>query len=113
MTKTTTATKSAKPRASRKTPDIAGTGSTRSPAPPEPGDQAARTAATKSATVLALLTRPEGATITAMMEATGWQQHSVRGFLAGTVKKKLGHELVSQKEDAGRVYRIVAGNAAA
>jgi hypothetical protein len=69
-------------------------------------------APSKGHTLIAMLSRPEGATIAAMMEASRWQQHSVRGFLAGTVKKKLGRELVSQKEESGRVYRIVAGKAA-
>jgi hypothetical protein len=51
-----------------------------------------------------------GTTIAAMMAATGWQQHSVRGFLAGVVRKKLGLNLVSELGERGRTYRIV-GNA--
>lgn len=62
---------------------------------------------TKHDRVLTLLSRREGATIPEMMEATGWQQHSVRGFLAGTVKKKLGFKLTSSKaEGEVRRYRI-------
>ena len=45
-------------------------------------------------------------TIDAMMHATGWQQHSVRGFLAGVVRKKLGFNLVSAATESGRLYRI-------
>lgn len=64
----------------------------------------------KQADVITMLRRPEGATISAIMKVTGWQQHSVRGFFAGIVRKKFGLTLESQKPDDGeRIYRIVAG----
>ena len=59
-----------------------------------------------------MLGSPDGATIKAMMKATGWQQHSVRGFLAGVVRKKLRLKLSSEKIDDNRVYRIVASRSA-
>jgi Protein of unknown function (DUF3489) len=62
----------------------------------------------KQSRVIALLQSPAGTTIAAMMEATGWQPHSVRGFLAGVVRKRLKLNLASNKVDGGRVYRIIA-----
>ena len=70
----------------------------------KPGSKDA--AQSKQDNVLALLRRPEGASLDALVKATGWQQHSVRGFLAGTVRKKLKLPLVSEKIDGIRTYRI-------
>ena len=62
--------------------------------------------ATKHDRVLGLLRAKSGATILAMSKATGWQPQSVRGFLAGVVKKKLGLTLTSEKTKSGRIYRL-------
>jgi hypothetical protein len=67
-------------------------------------------AGTKHAEIIAMLQDGAGATIAAIMAATGWQQHSVRGFLAGIVRKKLGLNLLSEPGDKGRVYRIKDGS---
>ena len=67
---------------------------------------------TKHARILVMLRAPAGMTVPAIMTATDWQQHSVRGFLAGVVRKKLGLNLVSEQTDKGRVYRIKDGKAA-
>src|SRR6476660_823258 len=61
---------------------------------------------TTHARILAMLRTPAGATIAAIVAATEWQPHSVRGFLAGVVRKKLGLNLISEQTDKGRVYRI-------
>jgi Protein of unknown function (DUF3489) len=60
----------------------------------------------KQDAVIAMLRRPEGATVNEVVSATGWQRHTVRGVFSGTLKKKLGLTLASAKEERGRVYRI-------
>ena len=64
-------------------------------------------AGTKNAQVVSMLQDRAGTTIAAIVAATGWQQHSVRGFLAGVVRKRLGLNLVSEPRESGRVYRII------
>src|SRR5258707_36063 len=90
-----TARKTAKPASRKRSAPT----SSRSAAGPE----------TKHARIIAMLRMPTGATIAAIMTATDWQQHSVRGFLAGVVRKKLGLNLVSEIGNRGRVYRIKDG----
>jgi hypothetical protein len=63
--------------------------------------------ATKTETILALMKQPGGTTLNAIMNATGWQAHSVRGFISGTLGKKMGLTVLSTKnENGGRTYRI-------
>lgn len=68
--------------------------------------QQASSSKSKQARVIAMLRAPSGATIQALMRVTGWQSQSVRGFLAGVIRKKLGLSLVSTAANTGRVYRI-------
>jgi Protein of unknown function (DUF3489) len=81
--------------------------------PSKPGSQAQSVAAqsakgscSKPGAVLGMLRQPRGTTIAAIMKTTGWQQHSVRGFFAGVVKRKLKLNLLSGKIDGQRVYRL-------
>lgn len=65
-------------------------------------------AASKADRLIKLLSRPQGATLAALMKASGWQSHSVRGFLSGTIKKKYQRDLTSSVEGKHRVYRLAA-----
>lgn len=69
-------------------------------------------AVSKQDEVLEMLRAPSGTTIAAIMKITGWQQHSVRGFFAGTVRKKLKLNLTSAKTDGQRAYRIAKSGTA-
>ncbi len=74
------------------------------PLAPEP----AAKPASKQSQVVALLRRPEGASAQEIMDATGWQKHSVRGFISGTAKKSLGLAITTEKGVQGTVYKVSA-----
>ena len=69
--------------------------------------QAVATATTKASRVVALLSKPAGATLKSIMAETGWQAHSVRGFISGQLIKKMGLTVRSFARDGERVYRIL------
>jgi len=73
---------------------------------PQPAPQPTAGRESKKTRLIAMLREPGGTTIEAMARAAKWQTHSVRGFLAGVVRKKLGLTLVSADGEHGRVYRI-------
>ena len=73
---------------------------------PDPGPQPDAKRPSKQDEVIAMLRRPEGATVDEVASATGWQRHTVRGVFSGTLKKKLGLTIASATEERGRVYRI-------
>jgi hypothetical protein len=73
---------------------------------PEPDQPSDTKRLSKQDAVIAMLQRPEGATIDEVASAMGWQRHTVRGLFSGTLKKKLGLTLASAQEERGRVYRI-------
>ena len=71
----------------------------------------AGTVVTKTAQITSLLQRAEGASLDEMVKATGWQQHSLRGFLSGTIGKQKGLKVTSEKTDGERRYRIAGAGA--
>ena len=75
-----------------------------------PAETRAAPPPTKLDALIALLQRPEGATMPAMIAATGWQAHSIRGAMAGALRKK-GHAASSEKAESGRVWRIAGKDA--
>jgi hypothetical protein len=97
--------KSAKKRAaSSSSAIVAAAKLSQQPTPAPNNDKAG--SGSKQTRLIAMLRSPTGATIAAMMAATGWQQHSLRGFLAGVVRKRLKLKLTSKKIDGTRVYQV-------
>jgi hypothetical protein len=83
---------------------------TQLPVEPEPiAGSADLRARSKQAQVIGLLQRPQGATVDEIATIMGWQRHTVRGLISGALKKKLGLQVISEKTERGRLYRIPAG----
>ena len=94
------------PDAREAAPDAAGEAEGTPTAATAAGKPRKTRAGTKQAAIIAMLQRPEGATIDEIRHETGWQAHTVRGAISGALKKKLGLAIVSEKVDGrGRVYR--------
>ena len=95
-------------RASTKVPTVAAVKKSSS-APAQSLDQPVKhRAGSQQALVIEMLMKPEGTTIDDIMKATDWQQHSVRGFFAGVIRKKLKLTLTSEATEAGRIYKVTA-----
>ena len=110
----TTKTKSTSTRTDTESAAAKPKGRVKTKAPPAADNQtleqpaSAKEPTSKIGTLVALLRRPEGATLEAMMTATGWQGHSVRGAISGSIKKKLGLTVTTEKQGDIRVWRIAA-----
>jgi Protein of unknown function (DUF3489) len=103
------------PKSSRKRSPKSTTARATTAKPSQPGitdREKKKDAGSKQGRVIEMLQSPTGMTIAAMMKETGWQQHSVRGFLAGVVRKKLKLRLNSKKIDGNRVYGVDGADSA-
>ena len=105
-TKTTAARKQRKPKAVTKEPRKPAAEKSSKPARTKKSAEPKAPRVTKQAKVIDALCRPEGATIAEIREMTGWQEHSVRGFISGAVKKKLGLTVERITEDGRVSYRV-------